>query len=153
MANTNFVSNTASYSPGEDLINIINRNSILGFLVFSNNGQVSGFFPLTNSISSFNSVYNGVITGGGLNQLYIVTGSQVNYIYNDVNVGIYLMPNCGVKIYVSANYTGACQLEAYNNTTQIVVLATIGGSNSSVEMFRNVGSFNSTGKNGYLAVS
>jgi len=149
MANTNFVSNTASYSPGEDLINIINRNSILGFLVFSS----GGFFPLTNSISNLSSVYNGVKVGTSKNQLYIVTGNQVTYNYNDQNVGIYLMPNCGVKIYVSANYGGACQLEAYNNTTQIVILKTSGGSNSSVEMFRNVGSFDGSSNYGYLAVS
>jgi hypothetical protein len=147
MANTNFVANTTNY-PNTDLINIINRNSILGFLSFNNGVS----FPLTNSVTNLNTIYNQVAEGTSTGELYIVTGSQTSYNDNDNPFNIYLMPNCGVTVWVNSGYSGSCQLEAYNNTTQVVILASVGGSNSSVRMYRNTGSFNTSGSTGYVVV-
>jgi len=145
---THFTVNTSFYN-NQDLINIINKKSILGIMLIG-----SSYFPLTGSINNLSNIYTPSV-GSGAGQLYVVTGNATEIYENDTTPRIYLMPNCGVKVWVASGYSGACQLEAYNNTNNVVSVSTSGGSNSSVQMFQNTsGVFsNNSGSTGYTVVN
>ena len=92
--------------------------------------------------------------GDGVNEVSIPTGNLVDANYNDIQPNIYLMPNCGVQIFVDSNYGGKCQLEAYNNTDGIVIVSPTGGNNSSLRVYQNTfgGFTGNTGSYGYTPV-
>jgi hypothetical protein len=155
---TDYVCATSYYVDNEapipvtqtDLIQIINKRSVLGFIRFSD-GRM---FPLTGSIWNFSTIYDPYEGASGY-QVYIPIGNLANYYENDGNAPlVFLMPGCGAKVFVNAGYTGTCQLEAYNNTAGIVTVRPNGTNNSSIKMYINVSGnfYSNTGANGYAAV-